>query len=464
VRALQTQSLAFRLGLIAAGGSLLALVLAGAVMATLQRAGAERSFDQRLAFFVSQLFADFANDRVKDDTPHFANPAFGLPGSGWYWAVADVETGEPLLGSQSLFDPLPPPNLITQDDGSPSTQAAIVGEQAIRLAERRYELDDEQVLIRVSAPTNKLELEIRGFQLALLLTLGLMWLVLLALAYVQVRVGLLPLKSLQSAIADVRAARSDQVEGKFPTEVSPLVDELNGMIRTNAAIIERARHHVGNLAHALKTPLAVILNTAKTPENPQDTPEAMDRIAEEARAIEGRVRVYLDRAQRAALQGAPSQATPLKEALDPLVRTMAKLSQDQNLHFDVDVEDALRVRADRQDVEEMLGNLLENASRYAHSAIKVSAVASNATQIDIHIDDDGQGIEEEARKTVLKRGQRLDEARPGSGLGLSIVQEMVELYGGSFSLSDSPMGGARATLCLPQAAPVPTESARLTPH
>jgi signal transduction histidine kinase len=190
----------------------------------------------------------------------------------------------------------------------------------------------------------------------------------------------------------------------------------------------------------------------------------MDRIAEEARAIEGRVRVYLDRAQRAALQGAPSQATPLKEALDPLVRTMAKLSQDQNLHFDVDVEDALRVRADRQDVEEMLGNLLENASRYAHSAIKVSAVASNATQIDIHIDDDGQGIEEEARKTVLKRGQRLDEARPGSGLGLSIVQEMVELYGGSFSLSDSPMGGARATLCLPQAAPVPTESARLTPH
>lgn len=464
MRALQTQSLAFRLGLIAAGGSLLALVLAGAVMATLQRAGAERSFDQRLAFFVSQLFADFANDRVKDDTPHFANPAFGLPGSGWYWAVADVETGEPLLGSQSLFDPLPPPNPVTQDDGSPSTQPAIVGEQAIRLAERRYELDDQQVLIRVSAPTNKLELEIRGFQLALLLTLGLMWLVLLALAYFQVRIGLLPLKSLQKAIADVRAARSDQVEGQFPTEVSPLVEELNGMIKANAAIIERARHHVGNLAHALKTPLAVILNTARTPDDPNDTAEAMDRIADEARSIEGRVRVYLDRAQRAALQGAPRQATALKDVLDPLVRTMAKLSQDQDLHFEVDIDEALRVRADRQDVEEMLGNLLENACRYASASVKISAAMSNQTQIDIHIDDDGQGIEEKARQTVLKRGQRLDEARPGSGLGLSIVQEMVELYGGSFVLTDSPLGGARATLSLPKAAPVPTDSARLTPH
>lgn len=464
MRALQTQSLAFRLGLIAAGGSLLALVLAGAVMATLQRAGAERSFDQRLAFFVSQLFADFANDRVKDDTPHFANPAFGLPGSGWYWAVADVETGEPLLGSQSLFDPLPPPNPVTQDDGSPSTRPAIVGEQAIRLAERRYELDDQQVLIRVSAPTNKLELEIRGFQLALLLTLGLMWLVLLALAYFQVRIGLLPLKSLQKAIADVRAARSDQVEGQFPTEVSPLVEELNGMIKANAAIIERARHHVGNLAHALKTPLAVILNTARTPDDPNDTAEAMDRIADEARSIEGRVRVYLDRAQRAALQGAPGQATALKDVLDPLVRTMAKLSQDQDLHFEVDIDEALRVRADRQDVEEMLGNLLENACRYASTSVKISAAMSNQTQIDIHIDDDGQGIEEKARQTVLKRGQRLDEARPGSGLGLSIVQEMVELYGGSFVLTDSPLGGARATLSLPKAAPVPTDSARLTPH
>lgn len=464
MRALQTQSLAFRLGLIAAGGSLLALVLAGAVMATLQRAGAERSFDQRLAFFVSQLFADFANDRVKDDTPHFANPAFGLPGSGWYWAVADVETGEPLLGSQSLFDPLPPPNPVTQDDGSPSTQPAIVGEQAIRLAERRYELDDQQVLIRVSAPTNKLELEIRGFQLALLLTLGLMWLVLLALAYFQVRIGLLPLKSLQKAIADVRAARSDQVEGQFPTEVSPLVEELNGMIKANAAIIERARHHVGNLAHALKTPLAVILNTARTPDDPNDTAEAMDRIADEARSIEGRVRVYLDRAQRAALQGAPGQATALKDVLDPLVRTMAKLSQDQDLHFEVDIDEALRVRADRQDVEEMLGNLLENACRYASASVKISAAMSNQTQIDIHIDDDGQGIEEKARQTVLKRGQRLDEARPGSGLGLSIVQEMVELYGGSFVLTDSPLGGARATLSLPKAAPVPTDSARLSPH
>lgn len=455
-----SHSLAVRLGVLAAGGSLIALAIAGLVMATLQRASAERAFDEQLGVYVSQLFADFANKRLADATGHFADPAFALPGSGWYWTMADPQTGEPLLASASLFDPLPPPDPGAQP-GVLSSRSITLGDQRLRLVERGYTLDGQALLARVSAPTTSLEIESRRFVTALLVTLGAMWLALLLLAFVQVRVGLRPLKSLQSAIGDVRAARASRVEGDFPLEVAPLVGELNAMIATNADLIERARHHVGNLAHALKTPLAVILNATATPADPAVGPSAdptlLARIRHEAQAIDARIRVYLDRAQRAAQSTAPGQAANLKAVLDPLVRTMAKLSLDQNLDFAVEVDPVLRVRLDPHDLEEMLGNLLENACRHAASRVCISAALPEGTQstgamVHLHIDDDGPGLAPEARLAVLERGKRLDEARPGSGLGLAIVLEMVELYGGSCVLSQSPMGGLRASLALPSLA------------
>lgn len=453
------QSLALRLGALATGGSLVALVLAGAVMATLQRAGAERAFDERLSVFMTQLFADYANNDVFDATAHFANPGFGLPGSGWYWVVGDPQTGEPRFASASLFDPLPPPRS-TGDGASsgPISRPVEINGERLRLVDRTYRFEGEDVLVRVAAPTRGLDQEIRGFQTALVVTLGAMWLVLLGLAFLQVRIGLRPLKTLQEAVADVRSAKTQQIKGTFPTEVSPLVDELNGLLKANEAIVERARHHVGNLAHALKTPLAVILNSARGPA--EDA--VLDQIASEARSIDDRVRLYLDRAQRAATQGTTGQASLLRETVDPLVRTMAKLNLDHELRFDVSIDPSLRVRADRQDVEEMLGNLLENACRHAKTAVSITAQANDQTPASmvITVEDDGDGLDEAARLLVLQRGQRLDEARPGSGLGLSIVKEMAELYGGSFVLERSSLGGLRATILLPAAAPVPPELSR----
>ncbi len=456
------QSLAVRLGVLATGGSFVALVLAGAVMATLQRAGAERAFDERLSVFVTQLFADYANRDVFDATAHFANPAFGLPGSGWYWVVGDPETGEPLFASASLFDPLPAPEAppTTGDarpDGPVSRPLELSG-QRLRLVDRLYEFEGEQVLVRVTAPTDGLDAEIRNFRVALALTLGAMWLALLGLAYLQVRIGLRPLQTLQSAIADVRIAKTREVSGTFPREVSPLVDELNGLLQANEAIVERARHHVGNLAHALKTPLAVILNSAR---GEADT-ATLARISSEAQAIDDRVRLYLDRAQRAATQATSGKSTPLRDVVDPLVRTMAKLNLDQGLAFDVDIAASVRVRADREDLEEMLGNLLENACRHADSTVAVAAHKTDDLHqtLTITIDDDGSGLDSKARALVLKRGERLDEASPGSGLGLSIVKEMAELYGGTLVLDKAPIGGLRAALLLPAAAPVPPDSSR----
>ncbi|MEM1284872.1 MAG: HAMP domain-containing sensor histidine kinase [Pseudomonadota bacterium] len=450
-------SLAVRLAVLAAGGSLVALVLAGAVMAALQRGGAERAFDERLAVFVTQLFADFANGDIFDATAHFANPAFGLPGSGWYWAVVDPQTDKLQFGSASLFDPLPPP-APDLTPGGPISRPLLLGDQRLRLVERLYELDDAPVLIRVTAPTEGLDREIANFRTALIITLGLMWVALIALALLQVFIGLRPLSAVQQAVADVRSARTDQVTGRFPSEVSPLVDELNGLLKANEAIVERARHHVGNLAHALKTPLAVIRNSAAEP----PTEAAMDRIGSEAQAIEERIRLYLDRAQRAATQATSGKATNVREVVDPLVRTMAKLNVDKGHAFQVDIDPGLRVRADREDLEEMLGNLLENACRHAAGRVSVLAEsnAANAAMLALHVDDDGEGLSPEKRTLVLGRGQRLDEAVPGSGLGLSIVKEMAELYGGAFVLGEAPDGGLRASLSLPQAAPVPPESSR----
>jgi signal transduction histidine kinase len=452
----RTQSLAVRLALLAAGGSFIALVLAGAVMAALQRAGAERAFDGQLAVFLTQLFADYANRDVFDATAHFANPAFGLPGSGWYWVIGDPQTGEPLFASASLFDPLPPPVPSSTAPDGPVSRAIVLGGQRLRLIDQVYSFEGEDVLVRVAAPTAGLEAEIASFRTALVITLGTMWVALLALSYLQIRIGLRPLQTLQSAVADVRAARTSSVSGRFPSEISPLVEELNALLAANEAIVERARHHVGNLAHALKTPLAVILNSARGPADSAN----LERIGLEAKAIDERVRLYLDRAQRAATQATSGKATPLREVVDPLVRTMAKLNLDQGLSFSVDVKPALRARVDRQDLEEMLGNLLENACRHAGMQVAVTAseVGDLHQTLTIHVDDDGAGLDEQARTLVLKRGERLDQTRPGSGLGLSIVKEMAELYGGSFVLQTAPLGGLRATLSLPAAAPVPPES------
>lgn len=457
------QSLALRLVSLAAGGSLLALLLAGFVMAALQRAGAERAFDERLSGFITQLFADYANNDVFDATAHFANPSFGLPGSGWYWAVADPVSAEPIFASASLFDPLPGPLNADQQATPIGTRSTTVtlGDQTLRLVERVFVFEEEQILVRVSAPTRGLDAELERFRIALALTLGAMWIALLVLAFVQVRIGLRPLKTLQDAVSDVRTAKTSQVQGAFPQEVSPLVDELNGLLKANDAIVERARHHVGNLAHALKTPLAVIQNATQTPSNNTPPPaDVLDRIASETLAIQDRVRLYLDRAQRAANHSGSRQATTLVDVVEPLVRTIAKLNRAQGLDFKVDVSPSLRAKADQRDLEEMLGNLLENAAKFASGTVCVTATAQKSTppMLAISIEDDGDGLSEKAREQVLQRGKRLDEKHPGSGLGLSIVKEMAELYGGSFVLQSSAMGGLRAVVLLPAAAAVPPDS------
>jgi signal transduction histidine kinase len=236
--------------------------------------------------------------------------------------------------------------------------------------------------------------------------------------------------------------------GEYPRDISPLASELNLLLDTNREILERARTQVGNLAHALKTPLSIIMNEA---ENAPD--EVAARIREQATLMRDQVNYYLDRARAAALAGTLGTLTEVEPVLAGLARTFAKIYSDKDLEIELAIPADLRFRGERQDLEEMAGNLIDNAAKWASRkvvlAVEVIREDAERPRFRLLIDDDGPGLPEAARAEMLKRGRRLDETKPGSGLGLSIVSDLAALYRGSLNLEASPLGGLRAVLELP---------------
>lgn len=221
------------------------------------------------------------------------------------------------------------------------------------------------------------------------------------------------------------------------------------MLDVNREIVSRARAQVGNLAHALKTPLSVLLNEASVEKGPLG-----DKIREQTAIMRDQVQYYLDRARAAARAATIGNITEVEPVLLAFVRAFEKIYADKNLTFETAIETTLRFRGEKQDLEELVGNLIDNAGKWAagHVRIELRAAAHSETappQIILTVDDDGPGLPEEKRKEAMKRGRRLDETKPGSGLGLSIVIDLASLYGGGFVLEDSPLGGLRARLNLP---------------
>jgi signal transduction histidine kinase len=291
--------------------------------------------------------------------------------------------------------------------------------------------------------------EIRQFNLALSGTFAILGLALAAVSLAQVRFGLGPLASLRGAVTQIRRGEAQRVEGVFPPEIAPLAEELNLLVDANHEIIERARTHVGNLAHALKTPISVIVNEADA----DDSPLAA-KVREQTTLMRDQVQYYLDRARAAARAAAVGSVTEVEPVVAGMVRTFTKIGQRRGIVFSSSVEDGARFRGERQDLEEMLGNLTDNAGKWARSAVRIGVerapdIAPERPAIAFTIDDDGPGLAPERRQEATRRGRRIDETVPGSGLGLSIVVDLAQLYGGTFALEDSPMGGLRARLVLP---------------
>jgi signal transduction histidine kinase len=269
----------------------------------------------------------------------------------------------------------------------------------------------------------------------------------------QVRFGLAPLARISQGLAAIRSGTAERLEGEFPVEIAPLARETNALLESNREIVDRARTHVGNLAHALKTPLSVIVNEATA--RGQDPLAA--KVREQAGLMCDQITRHLERARIAARATMIGTATEVPPVVTALARTMEKIHRDRDVAIDIDALRPARFRGERQDLEEMVGNLVDNACKWANARVAIEGVPEPAVpptvvpRLRVIVDDDGPGLSPAERAQVAQRGERLDESKPGSGLGLSIVVELAQLYGGKLILGTAPIGGLRAELVLPAA-------------
>ncbi len=327
-------------------------------------------------------------------------------------------------------------------------------DKLLRTVERTIDTGDQGIyLVQVAATTAPMESEVAGFELALIVTFTLLAAALVGSGALQMRYGLEPLRRLQEGVAAIRRGQGEKIGGEFPQDIAPLAAEVNLLLDANREVVERARTQVGNLAHALKTPLSVIINEAAT-----EKTLLSFKVREQAAIMRDQVTYYLDRARAAVRVGAIGNMAEVAPVTDGLVRTFEKIYRDRGITFSAQVADNIRFRGERQDLEEMIGNLVDNAGKWARHNVTI-AIAPSATSnqqgkkfFRVVIDDDGVGLAPERREAAMRRGRRLDETRPGSGLGLSIVVDLAALYGGALRLDASPAGGLRAELELPAAA------------
>jgi signal transduction histidine kinase len=454
------RTLAGRLFLSAILLSVLVLVAAGTILSTANRRSLEQSFDERLKLYLKVLVADVAamTDGSNAEPGNLGEPQFQIPLSGWYWQIIrmDWEMGNATVmrASRSLFNArlasLVEPGAHSQRrDFRDGYRDGPEGKR-IRIVEQEIDLGEQsRFVISVGGNADEIVDERRRFDLTLLVVLTTLGLALAGSSFIQIRYGLRPLAELRTSLGQVRAGEREHVEGVFPEEVAPLAHELNQVLDVNREVVERARAQVGNLAHALKTPLSVMLNEA----NAADGALAA-KVREQTAIMRDQVQYYLDRARAAARAAAIGHSTEVEPVLASFVRAFEKIYHDRRLSFVTEIETQRRFRGEKQDLEEMIGNLVDNAGKWALANVRITVTSVDGLEPGTHrlimlVDDDGPGLPEDKRIEATKRGRRLDETKPGSGLGLSIVTDLASMYGGSFTLDDSPLGGLRARLMLP---------------
>lgn len=409
-------------------------------------------FHAELKTHLDQLTAQLTLDEQGQPilTMPLSDPRLNKPFAGLYWQIdrlasADFPAATAVLRSRSLWD-----QVLHSPADSPANgevhQHRISGPEgkALGMVERRVMIDDLPLRLIVAADESLMIEPAARFNGALWLALGVLGFGLALAALVQVVVGLAPLRSLQTALGRVRDGTAPQMGGDFPNEIMPLVAEFNSVLAQNAEIVERARTQAGNLAHALKTPLSVLANAAEGKDE-----ELARLVASQVEVARKQVDYHLARAQAAATVRLPGVRTPLQPVIDGLARTMQRIHAERNLELVVyPMATSLLFRGEEQDLQEMLGNLIDNACKWASSRVEVQA-RSEHDQLVITVNDDGKGLAADKRDAVLCRGIRADQQTPGTGLGLAIVDDLARMYGGHLALGSSPLGGLQAILTLP---------------
>ncbi len=461
---MRANSLAFRLFLWATGWTVVILIVTGVVLSSLYRHAVERAFDRRLDVYLRTLVADVASPEEGNDKfpQSIGEPLFELPLSGWYWQVTRLDTPKPEVhSSRSLWDSNLPRLPDAAADAAAAAAAASGGyrkgyaqgpeEVRLRLVERNIDLgDDGRYRIAVAGDASEIDDEMRSFDRTIGAIFAALAVALLLTTALQVRFGLAPLKRISESLAAIRSGQAERLEGEFPVEIAPLARETNALIEANREIVERARTHVGNLAHALKTPLSVIVNEAAA----RGSDPLAQKVLEQADIMRDQVARQLERARLAARFTVVGTLIDVPPVVTALARTMEKLHRERDIAIAVEMPGHARFRGEEQDLKEMIGNLVDNACKWAQSRVAIEVVADGAAgdgkpRVRVIVDDDGPGLAASERERVALRGQRFDESKPGSGLGLSIVVELAGLYGGVLTLGTAPIGGLRAELALP---------------
>ncbi|MBZ9965111.1 histidine kinase [Mesorhizobium sp. BR1-1-2] len=447
------RSLTFRVIAFSTVWAILTLIVIFTLITTLYRQASERGFDSLLSAHLFNLIGSIgiSDTGALTGAPDLGDLRFSEPNSGWYWSVEPASEGvHGNLHSSSMTRTIPSPDVadVPFNANFQRSYAAqgIDGEELV-VFESEFVLDAKNRAARFRVMGNKTELEqeIATFQRRLLTYLSLFGVGMIAINAIAILLGLQPLRRVRNALAMVREGTAQRLDGQFPAEIEPLANETNALIENNRRIVERSRTQVGNLAHSLKTPLAVLLNEGRALGGAKG-----QLIAEQAASMQKQVDHYLQRARVAAQRDSVVYRTPITPLVQRMVRVLQKLNPQTNLSLSLPPIEIV-FAGEREDLEELLGNLLENAMKWAKSAVSVSVVPvgdKDDNIFEIAIEDDGPGIPEEKAREALKRGRRLDETKPGTGLGLAIVADLVNEYGGVLLLERSGMGGLKAVVRL----------------
>ena len=449
-----TVSLTRRVILLSCLWSAVAVLILGSVLLGLYRASLMKSLDE---LQVAQLYAVIAAVSADGDgglagRPDLGDRNFLALASGWYWRVVVLDKPETAITSLSLDGEAIERADIRQVpfDDAFLRRFTVAGPHGgtVRVLETEVVLDDRTTaLFQITANAGAIRAALTeyGRQIGGLLVVFVIGLV--AINAIVILVGLRPLDQLRAALAGIQDGNARHLEGRFPAEIQPLATELNSLIDNNKRILDRSRMQVGNLAHSLKTPLAVMMNAGRA-----GSQVPSNLVMDQCEAMREQVQRHLDQARVAAQRDTALYRTEVVASLEPLLRVVRKLNPEKTFDLVHPVHD-VRFAGEKEDLLEIVGNLLENAAKWSRARVllTVSETGDEAGNpaVLITVDDDGPGIPAADRAAVLKRGTRLDETVPGTGLGLSIIVETATSYGGSLSLDGSEMGGLRATVRLP---------------
>ena len=438
-------SLTFRLSISSFVWVTAALLITGSLLVYLFHDHIQRRFDDELRDHMEELVtaAQISGDGKLQLQWHPSDTRFKRPLSGWYWQIKSQ--GKNLFHSKSLWDQDLQFTQVKGTTGPRISQAIGPADEKIRIYSQTISLPDsrQKYVFSIAGPVSNIQNAVGHFTWQIVITLTILALFLILTIAVQVRFGLQPLSKLRKDIAKIRSGELPNLQEDVPDEVTPVVEEINALLDHNSTMLAKARAQAANLAHALKNPLTVMRNEAAMLDD-----ERGRILQDQSLIITRNIERHLARAQAAGSDSTSTAHTLVAPVVDDLLFSMQLLHKSRNLEFSTRLENGISFSGDTQDLEEMLGNLLDNAGKWAKHKVDIIGNINNG-QLQLIVQDDGPGIDDKHIDQITKRGRRLDETVAGSGLGLDIISDIAEIYKGSLNLSRSGLGGLKAILTLP---------------